>query len=159
MTSWGWPAGIRYLQSPVMGLLQVKGDHKPLGQHWYKNSLARHPDFRTAWSRTLDQSRKDTTDYTTLQAWFKLYQETCVSFGILDDDQYNMDKKGFMKSVGDDSKVLILITEEGVFSIQPDNRERVSVIECISTNGHFLPTFCHIPRTAPPGVLGEPSDG
>ena len=54
MTSWGWPVTIRYLKSLVIGLLQAKGGHKPLGQHWYKNFLARHPDFKAVWSRSLD---------------------------------------------------------------------------------------------------------
>jgi hypothetical protein len=141
MTSWGWPVSIKYLKSLTIGLLQARGDYEPLGQHWYKNFLARHPDLKTAWSRSLDQSRKDATDYTILQDWFKLYRETCATFGISDEDQYNMDEKGFMKGIGDDVKVLVPITEEEVFSIQPGNREWVSVIECIGTNGYFLPAF------------------
>jgi hypothetical protein len=40
------------------------------------------------------------------------YRETCVTFGISDDDQYNMDEKGFMKGIGDDVKVLVPVTEE-----------------------------------------------
>jgi hypothetical protein len=72
MTAWGWPASIKYLKSLATDLLKAKGDHNPLGQHWYKNFLVRHPDLKAAWSRNLDQSRKDTTDYTILQDWFKL---------------------------------------------------------------------------------------
>ena len=67
MASWGWPVSIKYLQSLTIGLLRAKGDHEPLGQHWYKNFLARHSDLKAAWSRSLDQSRKDATDYTILQ--------------------------------------------------------------------------------------------
>jgi len=122
MASWGWPVSIRYLKSLAIGLLQDKGDNEPLGQNWYKRFLARHPDLMTKWSRSLDQSRKDATDHTTLQHWFQLYQETCAKYGIADDDQYNMDEKGFMKGIGDDVKVLIPVTEEEVFSIQPGNR-------------------------------------
>jgi helix-turn-helix, Psq domain len=107
MTSWGWPASIKYLQNLTIGLLQAKGDYKPLGQHWYKNFLARHPDFKAAWSRTLDQSRRDATDHTILQDWFKLYRDTCATYGIPIDDQYNMDEKDFMKGIGDAIKVLI----------------------------------------------------
>lgn len=56
-------------------------------------------------------------------------------------DQYNMDEKGFMKGIGDDAKVLVPVTEEEGFSIQPGNKEWVSVIECIGTNGYSLPAF------------------
>ena len=99
MTSWGWPVSIRYLKSLTIGLLQAKGDHEPLGQNWYKRFLARHRDLKAAWSRSLDQSRKDATDYTILQDWFNLYQQTCTTFGISDDDQYNMDEKSFAKGI------------------------------------------------------------
>jgi len=71
----------------------------------------------------------------------KLYKETCAAFGISDEDQYNMDEKGFMKGIGDDAKVIIPVTEEEVFSVQPGNREWVSVIECIGITGYALPAF------------------
>jgi hypothetical protein len=66
MTSWGWPVSIKYLKSLAVGLLQAKGDYEPLGQHWYKNFLTRHPDLKTVYSRSLNQSRKDAIDYPTL---------------------------------------------------------------------------------------------
>ena len=52
-----------------------------------------------------------------------------------------MDEKGFMKGIGDDVKVLMPVTEEEVFSIQPGNKEWVSVIESIGTNGYTPPAF------------------
>ena len=51
-----------------------------------------------------------------------------------------MDEKGFMKGIGDNVKVLVPVTEEEVFSIQPGNKEWVSAIECIGTNGYTNPT-------------------
>jgi DDE superfamily endonuclease len=52
-----------------------------------------------------------------------------------------MDEKGFMKGVGDGSKVIIPSSEMEAFSVQLGNREWVSVIECIGTNGYYLPGF------------------
>jgi hypothetical protein len=141
LTVWGWPATIRYLRSLAVGLLRAKGDHEPLGQNWYKNYLRRHPDLKAIWSRSLDQARKDAIDYSTLQQWFELYRETCTRFGISLSDRYNMDEKGFMKGIGDDSKVIVSVTEEEAWSIQPGNREWVSVISCIGANGYTLPSF------------------
>jgi hypothetical protein len=46
-----------------------------------------------------------------------------------------------MKGIGDAIKVLIPVIEEEAFSIQPGNKEWVSVIECIGINGFFLPAF------------------
>jgi hypothetical protein len=50
-----------------------------------------------------------------------LYRETYSAFGILPNGQYNMDKKGFMKGVGDDAKVIILVNKDKSFSSQPGN--------------------------------------
>jgi hypothetical protein len=36
-----------------------------------------------------------------------------------------MDEKGFMKGIGDDSKIIISVTEDEAWSIQPGNREWV----------------------------------
>ena len=51
-----------------------------------------------------------------------------------------MDEKGFMKGIGDNVKVLVPVTEEEVFLIQPGNREWVSVIVCVGISGYCLPT-------------------
>jgi hypothetical protein len=40
-----------------------------------------------------------------------------TTFGISDEDQYNMDEKGFAKGIGDDVKVLVPVIDEEVFSI------------------------------------------
>ena len=57
-----------------------------------------------------------------------------------------MDEKRFMKGIGDDVKVLVPVTEEEVFSIQPGNKEWVPVIEW----HQWLHTLClrDLPRTA-----------
>ena len=46
-----------------------------------------------------------------------------------------------MKGIGDAIKVLIPVIEEEAFSIQPGNKEWVSVIECIGVNGYVPPAF------------------
>ncbi len=141
LTAWGWPATIRYLKSLALGLLRAKGDQEPLGHNWYKNYLKRHLDLKATWSRTLDQARKDAVNHATLEQWFKLYEQTCIRYGISASDQYNMDEKGFMKGIGDDPKVIIPVNEEEAWSNQPGNREWVSIICCISANGYSLPSF------------------
>jgi hypothetical protein len=46
-----------------------------------------------------------------------------------------------MKGIGDAIQVLIPVIEEEAFSIQPGNKEWVSVIKCIGANGFILPAF------------------
>jgi hypothetical protein len=141
LNRWGWPATVRYLESLALTMLKAKGDHKVLGHHWYKNYLARHPDLKAIWSRSLDQARKDAVSHATLSKWFKLYADTCSKYGIPPGDRYNMDEKGFMRGIGDDGKVICPVDEIEVWSIQPGNREWVSVISCINAENYSLPLF------------------
>ena len=123
MTAWGFSSTIRYLRSLAVGIQEARGDYEPLGQHWYKHYLARHPDLKAVWSRNLDQSRKDAVDHSTLQHWFELYQDTCAKYGIPPADQYNMDEKGFMKGISDNNKVIIPVVEEEAWAVQLGNRD------------------------------------
>ena len=89
----------------------------------------------------MDQHRKDASEYQTIDNWFKLFQSTYLKYGISDEDIYNIDEKGFIKGIRDDAKVIIPRKEAEALSIQPGNREWVTVIESIGTNGYVLPPF------------------
>ena len=141
MSAWGWPTTIRFLERLVTDLLQKKGDTKPLGQNWYRSYLARHPDLKLKPTISLDQARKDASDIETLEGWFNLYKDICAQYGILVEHQYNMDEKGFMRGAGLNSKVIIPVEEEDAWSIQPGDREWISVIEVIGTGGFIPPPF------------------
>jgi hypothetical protein len=93
------------------------------------------------WSRNLDQCRQDASQHSILSAWFDLYKKAFSDYEVLKEDEYNMDEKGFMKGIGDDSKVIVPVEEMEAFSVQPGNREWVSVIECIGTDGFYIPGF------------------
>ena len=52
-----------------------------------------------------------------------------------------MDEKGCMKGQGDSTTVIVPRRAAQTFSTQPGNREWVSIIECISTDGDLLPPY------------------
>jgi hypothetical protein len=58
MTAWEWPSQIEQLKFMTKHLMTVKGDLNPLEQHWYKNFLHRHSDFKTQYSRNLNQDQR-----------------------------------------------------------------------------------------------------
>ena len=121
-------------------LLEAKGDSKPLGHHWYKNFMNRHPQYRTKFKRNLDQSRKDASHPKILKEWFELYMTTRAKYGVADEDIYNMDEKGFAMGIADSSKVIVK-RETTPFIVHPGNRDWVSLIECISSRGTVLPAY------------------
>jgi hypothetical protein len=141
MHGWGWPMTIKAVEAFATELLQRRGDQKALGQCWYSNFLARREDLKVSKTRTLDQNRRDATHPEVLQGWFSLFSNVVSTYGIPEADWYNMDEKGFMKGVGDASKIIISKEESHAYINQPGNREWVSVIESINTTEYSLPPF------------------
>ena len=56
-----------------------------------------------------------------------------------------MDEKGFMKGISDNVKVIISRNDKEAFTIQPGNRDWVSIVECISITNYVLPPFVIFP--------------
>jgi hypothetical protein len=98
-----------------------------IGINWYSKFLNRHPDIKLLRSRALDQSRKDATNHDIARHWFDLYSTTLLKYDINECDIYNMDEKGCMKGIGDNTKVFVPGSEFEAFSAQPGNREWVSI--------------------------------
>ncbi len=103
-------------------LMTAKGDLDSLEQHWYKNFLHRHSDFKTRYSRNLNQNRKDAGNLETIQKWFDLYNFTRIQHGILKSNIYNMNEKKFAMSITDSSKVLVQRMKAQAFSVQTGNQ-------------------------------------
>lgn len=141
MAQWGWPVSIQGVESLAESLLKARGDQEALGINWYSRFIDRHPDLKLYQSRTLDQARHNAANYKTLSSWFDLYLTVKLRYGIVDQDEYNMDEKGVMKGIGDNVKVIIPRSQSTASSIQPGNREWVSIIECIGFNGLVLPPY------------------
>ena len=62
-----------------------------------------------------------------------------AKYGITDEDIYNFDETGFQMGVISTSKVVTAAEKARTNSIQPGNREQVTVIESIQATGHLLP--------------------
>ena len=57
-----------------------------------------------------------------------------------------MDKKGFIKGVSDNVKVIISRNNKEAFTIQPGNKDWVNIIKYISTTNYVLRPFIIFPR-------------
>ena len=139
--AWGWPAKTAQLRQMAIELLRARGNPTVLGVNWQQYFLHRHPDLQAKYSRTLDQERLFAENEEIFQHWFDLFLSMKEKHGILDEDIYNMDEKGFMMGVAASAKVVISKHEKQAFSAQSGNREWVSLIESICTTGRSLPLF------------------
>ena len=145
MYGWGWPMTIKATERFAQDILYSRGDTVPLGQGWCSHFLKRHPDLKTSRSRSPDQARRDASDPDILQAWFCLFTATTFEHGIPQCDWYDMHEKGFMKGVSDNVRVIISRNDKEAFTIQPGNRDWVSIVACLSTTNYVLPPFIIFP--------------
>ncbi len=141
MTAWEWPSQIEQLKFMTKHLMMIKGDLNSLEQHWYKNFLHWHSDFKTQYSHNLNQNWKDVENLEIIQKWFDLYNFTQIQHGILKSDIYNMNEKKFEISITDSFKVLVWHMKAQAFSVQIDNQNWVSLIECVSFNDITLSPY------------------
>jgi hypothetical protein len=115
----GLPASSNTVQQMANLLLQKRcqtlGNPDTVGQRWVYNFVQRHRDLKSRYNRK--------------------YENTIAKYGILDEDIYNFDETGFQMGVISTAKV-ITGTERSKkpVSIQPGNREWVTVIDCISVH-------------------------
>lgn len=141
LQTWGWPPRISQLRDMASELLRGKGDTTKLGTNWISAYLDRHLGLKSKYSRTLDQDRYLAEDPETIQDWFQLYWSIKAKYGILDEDTYDMDEKGFMMGVAGSAKVVFSKYEKQTFTKQCGNRKWVSFIETIGIKRR-LPMWC-----------------
>jgi hypothetical protein len=62
-----------------------------------------------------------------------------MEYGIKSRDIYNMDEKGIQLGIDKRTMVLVERDQKSVQQVEDGNRELVTVIECVSADGHVLP--------------------
>ena len=100
------PPRVSLLRDMANKLLHARGVTVGVGLNWFPEFLKRHPGLKSKYSRTLDQERYLAEDSRITQDWFTLYASVKAQYGILDEDTYNMDEKGFMMGVAGSAKVV-----------------------------------------------------
>ena len=90
----------------------------------------------------IDYQRALAEDPKIIQAWFALVQNTIAKYGIVDSDIYNFDKTGFLIGMLSYAKVVTTSDRQSRPRIkQSGNREWVSVIQGIYTDGWAMPLY------------------
>jgi hypothetical protein len=77
-----------------------------------------------------------------IKSWFNLVKQTKAKYGIYDDDVYNFNKASFMIGKIITHLVVTGLERRGrLKSIQPSNREWVTVITAINATRWLIPPF------------------
>jgi len=113
---------------------------KPVGERWVYDFVKRHNDLQTKFNRKYDYQRAKCEDPVLIRAWFKLVQDIKIQYGILDEDTWNFDETGCQMGVISTARVVTGTDRAGrPRTVQPGNREWVTIIECINAMGASIP--------------------
>ncbi len=93
---------IYMIEEKIIFLLQKREiSNVKLRAHWIKRFLNRHSEYRTKFSRHLDQERHWSSDSTVFVQWFDLVKKTMIKYNIVIDDVYNMNEKKYMMKMSE----------------------------------------------------------
>jgi DDE superfamily endonuclease/Tc5 transposase DNA-binding domain/helix-turn-helix, Psq domain len=113
-----------------------------VGKNWASTFVRRHLELRTRFSRKYDYHRALCEDPGLIQGWFTLVQNTIAKYGISEADIYNFDETGFLMGVISSTIVVTSSERRSQPALaQPGNREWVTVIQGVNSQGWAIPPF------------------
>jgi hypothetical protein len=109
-----------------------------IGKQWARRWLLRHPKYKRVKAKPMEVQRKLAQEPEALKGWFDRLQSIKEELGILPEDVYNMDETGCRIGVATSQYVYSKNGRE-VFIPNANNRELVTLVECICASGHAIP--------------------
>jgi hypothetical protein len=137
----GFSPGYSVVEDMANLLRKTRGASR-VGKHWAANFVRRQPELRTRRSRPYDYQRAKCEDPEIIGAWFELFRNMVAKHGILESDIWNFDETGFL--MGQISPTLVVTSSEGrgrAKKIQPGNREWITVIQAVRSDGEVIPPY------------------
>ena len=134
------PAHVREMANILLSKRDTTSPPTTVGEKWVYNFTKRTPELKACFARRYNYQRAKVEDPKVLGAWFEQVNEAIQKYGIASSDIYNFDETGFAMGLIAAAKVITRSDVPGKpFLLQPGNREWVTAIECISSNGWALP--------------------
>ena len=111
----------------------------PLGEHWITRFQHCHKELWSKLSVRIDRVRTIATDMVFLEDYFAKLENIYAKYYIPDNAKYNLDEKGVMMGVAGRSKVLVKKGTQLHTVCQDTNREMVTMVVCICSDGTVAP--------------------
>ncbi|RKL07307.1 hypothetical protein BFJ70_g16897, partial [Fusarium oxysporum] len=141
LDSRGFPPRLRCVEEMANRLLADR-ETPPVSKRWASNFVKRHKDLKTHFFRKYDYQRAKCEDPTIIGNWFRLVANVIAKYGIRPDEIYNFDETGFMMGVIASGMVVTGAERRGrPKSVQPGNREWITVIQATNAEGQAIPPF------------------
>lgn len=116
-------------------------EHPPSKQ-WFVRFRQRHPDIIAAKPSPLDPKRAKAFNKDTVRRHLEKLKEFLMEMGIEWRDVWNMDEKGCQLGGGrknNGRKYIFPRSQRNRYRLRDENLELMTIIECISATGDFLP--------------------
>jgi hypothetical protein len=141
LDSQGFSPRLSYVEDMANRLLENRGASR-VGKNWASNFVKRQPGLTTRFNRRYDYQRAQCEDLEVIRGWFALVRNTIAKYGIEESDIYNFDETGFMMGIISAAMVVTSVERRGRRkAIQPGNREWVTVIQGVNSQGWAIPPF------------------
>ena len=140
LAAWGWPPRVNQVKCLAEELYSLNHPTDPpieLGVNWVQKLLSRRAQLSSVFSVAMDKERMAMHTTEKLADWFSLYKKTVEDYKIEKSDIYNMDEKGFAMGIQGKMRV-ICFRQHRALMTSDDNREWVSLIECVNILGEVL---------------------
>jgi hypothetical protein len=119
-------------------VLRMNGDQNPIGKLWLSHFVKRNPRVASIVGRKLEAPRATAASPEQIRAFLELFERTRQRLGIQIRDIYNMDETGIALGVYTNTQVLASSSKKKAYIKSPEDREWVTIIECISAAGERL---------------------
>jgi hypothetical protein len=151
----GFAPTLAYVGEMANQLLAARDGGK-VGENWTYRFIQRKPRIKSQVSRPRDYRRVLCSDPAIISPWFDLVRNVKAKYGILDQDTYNFDETGSQIGVGGSGKVVTASERRlAPLSVQPGDREWISLIACINAMGWSIHPSLSLKQstTTRPGTL------
>ena len=131
----GYAVSHAQLREFVLLLSTSIGGPSTLGIDWIPRFLRRHPDLKTKVGKRIDALRVDNVNEKDLRQWFDQLHCLITRLRLTPDNMYNCDETGIALGVCTNTRVIGTASTRYTRVKRPENREWVSIIECVSAAG------------------------
>jgi hypothetical protein len=113
-----------------------------VGRNWTANFIKRRPEIKSMFNRKHDYQRLLCQNPEVINNWFRCVYNTIAKYGIAEEDIHNFDESGFLMGVIATAKVVTGAESRNRPKVaQPGNREWVTVIQGVNSQGWIIPPF------------------
>jgi len=137
----GRPAKKRYIRQAANSILQAVTDAPKtiaVSKDWTRRFIKRNPQYHRRRTKPLSAEHQAAQERTEIEKHFQFFQKLMLDLDIRLEDVWNFDETGFRIGCLLGQIVFTHTENKAVYISDPENRELVTSMECISASGETI---------------------